>query len=250
MPAVQTTYTQYHKQWPGPGFEPHMAGYENVTGIVETVGGVPFGRAVSQGVNDKGVVLGGTKFRGISIMDQFRVPTPAIPVADYYQYRENIGVKTRGPIVVLNNSGGAVAAEDLVYFDATTGLFANSEGAISVAAPTFSGTGNGVLTRGTPAYGANHVAGVYTVRFVAAAANAGRFIVLDPQGDEVGEGNVGVAFAGPVNFTIADGATDFVVGDTFLLALTAATQGPIPGARWQTSAVDQALAIVNLGIQK
>jgi hypothetical protein len=250
MVAVQTSYPTTMPHWPGEGFEPHMAGYNNVTGIVETAAGIAFGRAVSQGTLDKQVILGGTKFRGITVLDQFRAPTVAIPVMDKYLYRENCAVKTLGPIVVKNNSGGAVAAGDEVFYDPATGLFANTKGAVAVAAPTFSGTGNGVLTRATPAYGAGNKSGPYLVRFVEAAADAGRFNVLDPDLDVVGEGNVGVLFDGPVRFTIADGATDFIVGDTFTLLASTAAEGPIPGARWETAAADQALAIVHLGIQK
>jgi hypothetical protein len=252
MPAPQTSYTQYHRRWPGAGFESQMQGYSNITRLVETVAGIPFGRAVSQGTGDKQAILGGTKFLGVSVMDQLRDPSligNTVPF-DYYEYRANMAVKTRGPIVVVNNSGGAVAPEDPVYWDAATGRFANIEGAVSVGAPAFSGTGNGVLTKAGTPYGANHVPGTYTIRVVAAAANAGRFVVIDPQGDEVGEGNVGTAFAGPVAFTIADGSTDFIVGDQFTLLLSVASQGPVPGATWKTTAADGALAEIHLGIQK
>src|SRR5690606_27533190 len=74
-------------------------------------------------------------------------------------------------------------------------------------------TGDGDLTlAGTP-YGAGVVAGDYTVECVTAAENGGTFAVKDPAGTRIGTATVGVAFSGPIAFTIAAGETDFVVGD-------------------------------------
>lgn len=97
-------------------------------------------------------------------------------------------------------------------------------------------TGNGTLTLGTPAVLANAQTGVYAVRCIAAAVDGGTFRVTDPQGNVLGDVDVGVAFANQVSFTIADGASDFVVGDGFditvapgsgkyKLSATAATDG-------------------------
>lgn len=252
MPAPQTSYTQYQGRWAGAGFDPEMSTFDNRTGVVETVAGIPFGRAVSQGATEKGMILGGTKFMGVSVMDQFQVPSPSVPVADFFPYRSNFNFKTRGPIVVKNMSGGAVAPHDPVFYDPATGNFANAAGAVAVAAPTYTGTGNGVLTRSTPAYAGDPMAGEWIIRFVEAAANGGRFIIVAPDLDQAGEGVVGteVNINGLPRFTIADGATDFVVGDTFKLVVSKAAEGPIPGARWQTPAADAGLAIIHLGIQK
>jgi hypothetical protein len=81
-------------------------------------------------------------------------------------------------------------------------------------------TGNGVLTLANPKFGANVIPDVYRVVFVEAVANLGTFEVVDPNGDLVGVGKVGVAFANQVNFTIADGSVDFVAGDSFDLTAT------------------------------
>jgi hypothetical protein len=83
----------------------------------------------------------------------------------------------------------------------------------------FAGTGNGVLTPASPAVSSKVKDGVYSVVCVTAAANAGTFRVEDPAGVHVGNAVVGVAFDGEVKFTIADGATDFVVGDKFSLTV-------------------------------
>ena len=71
--------------------------------------------------------------------------------------------------------------------------------------------------------GANAKPGVYRVTCIAPAANAGKFTVEDPDGIEVGVATVAVAFAGPINFTIADGAADFVAGDAFNVTVAAST---------------------------
>lgn len=87
------------------------------------------------------------------------------------------------------------------------------------AAAVAGNTGNGVLTLADPAYGAGVKAGTYRVIAIEPAANLGTFSVEDPDGVQIGVASVGVAFTGVVKFTIADGATDFVAGDTFTLAV-------------------------------
>lgn len=80
-------------------------------------------------------------------------------------------------------------------------------------------TGNG--TMGAVTLGAGAKAGVYRVVCIEPAANAGTFAVEDPDGVIVGRANVAVAFAGPIGFTLTDGATDFVAGDSFTVTVAA-----------------------------
>lgn len=80
-------------------------------------------------------------------------------------------------------------------------------------------TGNGTI--GAVSAGATAKAGVYTATCIEPAANGGTFTVEDPDGVNVGTAVVGTAFAGPVVFTIADGATDFVAGDRFTITVAA-----------------------------
>lgn len=76
------------------------------------------------------------------------------------------------------------------------------------------GTGNGVMGSITVTSNAGLQLGKYTLKIVKTVANAGDFVLLDPQGKVIGTGQVGTAFnqAG-FAFTLADGATDFVAGD-------------------------------------
>jgi hypothetical protein len=93
--------------------------------------------------------------------------------------------------------------------------------AATSVATAFAGTGNGALTMATPAVSSKVKDGAYTAVCVTAAANGGTFRVEDPSGKFVGNATVGVAFDKEIKFTIADGATDFVVGDTFTITVAA-----------------------------
>lgn len=81
--------------------------------------------------------------------------------------------------------------------------------------------GNGVM--GAATVGATAREGNYKVVIVEPAANAGAFVLEDPDGAVIGHGNVAAAFTGAVNFTLADGATDFSAGDFFILTVSAVT---------------------------
>lgn len=94
-------------------------------------------------------------------------------------------------------------------------LTAGSATATAAAGNTGNGTMGAITVSGTAQVG------TYTLRIVTAAANAGDFVVTDPQGDVVGFGHVAVAFnQGGLAFTLADGATDFAVGDSFAIAVS------------------------------
>jgi hypothetical protein len=91
--------------------------------------------------------------------------------------------------------------------------------ATATSAALGTNTGNGVMGAITVSAGAK--AGTYTLTITQSATNAGAFMVEDPDGKEVGHGNVASAFsAGGLAFTLADGATDFVSGDSFTLTVT------------------------------
>ncbi|WP_420408691.1 head decoration protein [Hoeflea sp.] len=86
---------------------------------------------------------------------------------------------------------------------------------VSVADGDGDHTGKGDLTLADPAINGRAKDGVYTVVCTAAATNGGSFEVSDPAGKPVGVATVGTAFNKEVKFTIADGGTDFAVGDSF-----------------------------------
>ena len=88
----------------------------------------------------------------------------------------------------------------------------------AVGAAVAGNTGNGAM--GAVTTNADALQGAYLLKVTKAAANAGDFEVIDPQGDVAGVGSVGAAFAGGgLSFTLADGAADFVVGDSFKITV-------------------------------
>lgn len=119
------------------------------------------------------------------------------------------GTLSRDAITVL--SGQAAMVPGTVVGKILTG-----------AATAVAGTNTGNGTMGAITVGAGAIAGVYTLKVTKAATDAGDFEVIDPQGDVAGIGTVGVAYStGGLSFTLADGATDFAVGDTFAITVAA-----------------------------
>lgn len=92
-----------------------------------------------------------------------------------------------------------------------------------VAAAVAGNTGNGAVTLG--ALGRRAELGVYTLVCITAATNAGTFEVLTPTGAQLGTNVVVAGGATNVNdhftITLADGATDFIVGDSFTVTISA-----------------------------
>lgn len=88
---------------------------------------------------------------------------------------------------------------------------------------TFSGTGNGAMSG--QAMKTKTKNGNYTVKCITAAANGGTFGVFDPNGNRLPDAVVGTPYTSPqIDFSIADGSTDFIVGDTFTIPVLAPTE--------------------------
>lgn len=89
--------------------------------------------------------------------------------------------------------------------------------------------GGGDTGDGTPSAvttGTKTLEGTYTLLCIAAAANAGTFSVTDPNGDALEDLTVAVAYLNNhLGLTIADGAADFIVGDSFTILMTIADGG-------------------------
>jgi hypothetical protein len=147
---------------------------------------------------------------------------------------------------LVNEANGSLSRETiLVAANQTLGagriLGQITLGTITGAPGTNTGNGTiGTLTRTSRA-----VAGVYVARCVAAATNGGRFEVIDPNGKKMADALVGVAYSnGEIGFTIADGATDFVVGDTFNITVAAGSGQYVPVAPAATDGSSIASAIL------
>lgn len=83
------------------------------------------------------------------------------------------------------------------------------------------GTGNGAMGAITMTSTKSLLLGTYTLKIIRAVINAGDFVLLDPNGKVVGEGQVAAAFSQTgFAFTLADGATDFIAGDYIPIVVT------------------------------
>jgi hypothetical protein len=122
--------------------------------------------------------------------------------------RDQITLKSNGSTIVTLQSG--------------TVLGKIRTGAATSAAKSGGNTGNGALTvdATTPVL-AGAQAGVYSVRLITAATNGGTFRVTDPNGFVLGDVAVAATFADQIKFAVADGATDFIVGDGFDITVAA-----------------------------
>jgi hypothetical protein len=99
-----------------------------------------------------------------------------------------------------------------------------SLGSVTSAAKSGGNTGNGTLTSLSLKDGAK--VGVYTVRMVRVATHIFDFEVKDPNGDQIGFGTVEgsgqtFVFSKEIQFTLTDGATDFIKGDGFDITVAA-----------------------------
>lgn len=83
-------------------------------------------------------------------------------------------------------------------------------------------TGNGTI--GSLTVNGSTKAGTYRAICTATASNSGTFKVIDPNGNFLGTATVGTAFSTEINFTIADGSTDFALNDMFYITATDLTQ--------------------------
>lgn len=84
-------------------------------------------------------------------------------------------------------------------------------------------TGNGVM--GTVTLGPVALPGNYVLTCKTKVTNAGVFTVVDPRGLPLPDLTVAVAYAGDhINCTLADGSTDFEVGDKFTIAVSVASE--------------------------
>lgn len=130
-------------------------------------------------------------------------------------------------IVLLTGSGVVLPGTVLGLVD--------EGGSVTVLGTAKAGnTGNGAIGTVTADTGAEQ--GTYKLTIIEPAANGGTFRVERPDGTEDGTGAVGSAYNGTINFTLADGATDFVAGDGFSVAVTYASSSKY--APWDPAGTD------------
>ena len=143
--------------------------------------------------------------------------------------------KTHAMAALVSEQPGFYCREEITIGASQTleacsvvGMIPSDTGTVTVGAPSIVGTGNGVLTRATPAYGAGVQEGTYRVNCIGATTDVNDFEVVRPDGTVDGTAKTGVAYDGQIKFTIADGSQDYTVGSHIDLVVTiadAATAG-------------------------
>lgn len=137
---------------------------------------------------------------------------------DFMKWEQDQNVSRQAATIKAGSGSTRPLTAGMVLSKVTTATAAT-------AAKSGGNTGNGTITMdATIPVKTGVKLGVYTVRFTVAVTNNGTFVVVDPDGLEIGtvvmSGGSGT-FTGPIKFAIADGATDFIVGDGFDITITA-----------------------------
>ena len=265
------------------GMPVDIGGYEDISRIVETAAGVTFGKAVSQGAADRGCILGGANFIGISLRDVTLGLAPVNPLLDVgpaldtYGQLTNASIRTRGRVWV--KAGAVVSAGQALFYDTTSGAFSNSASG-QAAAGYIDFTSNPVATNtlvinGTTwTFVASGATGTQvnigptlgdTLARLATALNASadtNTVLLtylayppSPGGAAQGSGATRLMMAAKAvgvagnAYTITTGTTPGTTRSGATLSGGTAAATAVTGARWATSAIAGDLAQASLGIQ-
>lgn len=128
----------------------------------------------------------------------------------YIVYEPANGSLTRKEAILLSGAGKCMAG--LVLGEVARALVGTVAG---------QGTNAGNPTFTSIVAGAGAVAGKYTITFI----DADDFVVSNPAGEQIGHGDLGVAFAaGGLSFTPAAGGTPAQAGDTFVITVAAGSR--------------------------
>jgi hypothetical protein len=126
----------------------------------------------------------------------------------------DVGNTGDGTVTSLALAGGNIPIDGDWNLEVIT-----APAAAGTVTPDGGNTGDGAAGAATLSTGA--IAGTYTLTCIEAIANSGRFEVVDPNGNRLEDLYVAVAYTNThFALTIADGATDFIVGDIFTMAVT------------------------------
>lgn len=140
-------------------------------------------------------------------------------LGDLVKY-EATGYHSRDEVVLLAGDG---AARSLVMGQVMGKVAVGAAAAVADAG----NTGNGAV--GEITLGPLAKKGAYLLTCVEAAADGGRFAVVSPDGYRLPDLTVGVAYESTdLNFTLADGDADFIVGDKITVTVPAGSGKWVP----------------------
>lgn len=113
----------------------------------------------------------------------------------------------------------------------------------ATAAANAGNTGNSTCSAVTVT-GYAPMLGNYILTIIEPGTDVGTFQVEDPSGKVIGKGVVATAYkGGGLSFTLADGATDFISGDQFVITVAA---GSGKYVQWNPSAVDGSQTVAGI----
>lgn len=202
---------------------------------------LPIGTVLAKGTkNTVAVAPGGTNTgNGVATMASTKLGANA-QVGTYTLTCSAIAAPTpgvaTGAAVAGNTGNGTITAAPTVSAGAKVGVYrliciepGTDVGKFTLSDPD--GIDLGVVTVAA-AYSANGLAFTiadgstdfasgdsFIITVAAVPGNGGTFQVVSPSGEVLPSLSVGVAYTGHINLTIADGTTDFIVGDTFTVSV-------------------------------
>lgn len=134
------------------------------------------------------------------------VATEAKHPGEYILNEINIDQSRKQVVIAVGESLGACTVLGEITNDAASAVAGAGN------------TGDGVM--GAINVGTGALQGDYSLTMIEPGTNAGAFIIEDPNGEKVATGTIGAAFNdGGLSFTLADGATDFIAGDDFVITV-------------------------------
>ncbi|ACL61744.1 structural cement protein Gp24 [Methylobacterium nodulans] len=142
MPPVQTTYAGAM----APAFEGMVAYMESdgiISRVIETAGGIGFGKAAFQGATDDAIATTGAVFRGVTCTDHFPTLTIAGGAGDLHPKGDTVSVMHRGTVWV--RATGAVTAGAPAFVTPAGGFSATASGNTAVPAIFDSSGADGAL---------------------------------------------------------------------------------------------------------
>lgn len=227
------------------------------TRINESNDPIDFGGAVARGAADNGGKLPATaadKIIGLAVRHAI-MPADASGIVNYLKDKAVPVFISGGTPMYIPAAEDAVAGEDVNLILATNTLGSATKAALVVptagaAAALNTNVGNGVFGAVTADAGA--MLGDYQIVIIEPGSNAGIFEVFKPDGTIDGDGTVAVAYDGSINFTLADGATDFAAGDAWTVTVGTAGRIALDGkngnihARWESTTAAGEIGLVRI----
>jgi hypothetical protein len=208
--------------------------------------------AAGAGVISAGMVLGKRSHADVAAVVTGSIATTVLTVTAVTSGKLSVGQTisgsgvTSGTKITALGTGTGGAGTYTVDTSQTASSTTVTATAAAVAANA-GNTGNGAMGAVTVSAGVKP--GVYNLTITEPGTNIGNFIVTDPDGKYVGQGDVAAAFsAGGLAFTLADGSTDFAAGDGFTITIAAGDNKYVAYDDDNTDGSETAVAIAYDGV--